>query len=179
MNGIVFANIPNLVILELGNNVCISKKFEIKRGSNIFRRKISRNCGSANATEKQVSCIPLKTCDELGDASNCCEFEFGTVIDAPDYKFSADINYTAVKALSISHQRNVDFLPVSVHESFPGLKHYLVKNSPVSKISKKHFEKLFVLEWLSLDRNEIEVIKSDTFEDLISLETFKISTKLF
>lgn len=185
VNGIAFANLPQLVIINLEYNECINKLFEIERGSNNFRRKISRKCASADFKKQQLSCITSMACDliypnwnsEIFSSDNpsiCCELELGTVIDAYDYTFVADTKYTPVKRLFINHQQNVEYLPVSVHERFPVLETYEVVNTPVQKISKRNFEKLFMLKYLKLDRNEIEVIRSNTFEDLISLEMIDI-----
>lgn len=176
MNGVAFTKLPQLVELDLMYNVCINAKFEINRDSNSFRRKILRNCGSADVSKKQISCITSTACDsaERG-VTKCCELELGTIIEAADYTFAADTNYTSVDKLIIAHQQNVEFLPVSVHERFSNLKLYSVVNTPVQKISKKNFEKLFQLNVLKLDRNQIEVIKNDTFEDLVNLGNIRIS----
>lgn len=182
MNGVAFAELPQLVEIELRENVCINKLFEIERGSNKFRRKISRSCASADTVKKDLSCSTSIACDKMRqhwkfmipekDASSCCELEYETKIDAPDYKFA--LTQSDFQMLIIEHQQNVEFLPVLLHESFPILKRYYVKNTAVPKISKKNFESLFKLEDLGLNRNQIEVIKSDTFEDLVSLQTIII-----
>lgn len=170
MNGVAFADLPQLVRVDLTDNACISKAFEVERGSRQFRRKISRSCGSADVVKKQLSCTSSTACDEVENSTLCCELDLDTRVDASDYTFTTDPRYKTLEILIIAHQSNVEFLPVLVHERFPGLKHYLVKNTPVTKISKKNFEKMFKLETLNLDRNDIEVIKSDTFEDLVNLK---------
>lgn len=180
VNGIAFVNLPQVVVINLRQNSCIGKVFEIQRGSNNFRRRISRHCASADVVKKQLSCISPIACNEERrswyDHSGCCELDYGTVIDATDFSFIADKTYTIFKCLNVEHQPNIEFLPISLHERFPNLKVYSVKNAPVRKISKKNFEKMFRLEQLFLDRNQINVIKRDTFEDLINLEFIEIST---
>lgn len=161
---------PQLVEVDLRFNVCIDKFFEVEGSSNKLRRKISRNCASADFVKKQISCITSTACDAKRGMAKCCELEVGTHIDEPDYTFVNDTNYVTVEVLIITHQQNVEFLPVSIHEKFPNLKLYHVVKTPVPKISKKNFEKMFKLQELKLDRNQIEIIKSDTFEDLISLQ---------
>lgn len=106
----------------------------------------------------------------------CCELEHGTYIDYFDYFFAADANYTNLEIIFIIHQPNIEFLPVSVHERFPRLKIYHVQNTPVQKITKKNFEKMYELVVLFLRGNQFESIKSDTFEDLINLKTISLST---
>lgn len=179
MNGAAFVNLPQLVKLDLRSNDCINRLFEIKSGSKAFRRKILRNCASSDVVKNQLSCITYTACNDIYMYQQyCCELEFGTIIDAPDYTFATERNYSAFKTLTIAHQQNVDYLPISVHERFPILTEYYVKNTAVSRISKNNFEKMFQLEELHLDRNEIEVIKSDTFEDLVNLKVISISRHL-
>lgn len=182
MNGAAFANLQQLVIVDLARNTCINKLFEIERGSNKFRRKISRSCmPDAVDVKKEISCITSIACDEMqeqrfiqayGNASGCCELEYGINIDSPDYSFAANANESNLEVLIIGHQQNVEFLPVLVHKRLPGLKVYWIVNTPVPRISKRNFEKLYKLNVLQLDRNRIETIKSDTFEDLTSLKYF-------
>lgn len=178
MNGAAFANLPQLAKLDLSSNVCVNKLFTIESCSSTFRRKISKNCASDDATRKQLSCSASIACDEEvgGWQDKCCELELGTVIDSSDYTFVADTNFATVEILIIAHQRNVEFLPILDHERFPSVELYYVVNTPVKKISKKNFEKMFKLENLKLDRNQIEVISSDTFEDLVNLKLIQIST---
>lgn len=174
VNGVAFADLPQLVRVELDDTACISKSFEIERGSKKFRRKINRSCASADYVKRPLTCIASTNCDEFENSSRCCELDLDTRIDAPDYKFANDVKYKIFEFLIISHQPDVEFLPVSVHESFPNLTAYLIRKTPVRKISKKNFEKMYKLKVLALDQNEIEVIKSDTFEDLINVDRISI-----
>lgn len=178
MNGITFANLPQLAIVDLFRNVCINKLFEVELGSSKFRRKISRSCSSADFMRKSISCTFSIICDGIreekfirayGNNLGCCELEYGIHIDEPDYTFDTNTNYTQLEVLMIAHQQNVEFLPILVHESFPIIKVYWIVNTPIQKISKINFEKLYELKVLKLDRNQIEVIKSDTFSDLKNL----------
>lgn len=180
VNGAAFANLPQLVEVDLRFNVCINKFLEIGRGSKTFSRKFFRHCVSADVVNKQITCRTSIFCFEsrFDYSSGCCGLEYGTFIDGPDYTFAGDTNYTGIDFLIIKHQENVELLPVSVHQSFPFLKYYFVVNTPVQKVTKKYFEKMYKLERLKLDRNQIEVIKSDTFEDLVNLWMIEISTIL-
>lgn len=186
MNGVAFTNLPRLLMINLKYNTCIGKLFNIERGSNNFRRKISRYCASDNAPKNELACSESIACNDVHDysfveeftkAKICCELEFDSYIDAHDYTFADDTNYKNTEILIIAQQQNVEFLPVSVHESFPILRIYFVVNVPVPKISKRNFEKMLELKYLKLERNGIEVIRSDTFEDLTSLERLQISTR--
>lgn len=183
MNGFAFANMPGLGLVDLRHNVCIDKLFATESALKVIGRKISRNCATADAPKRRISCRASTACSEslstLGSylaSERCCQMEFGTYIDSPNYSFVADTSYEALKAIVIIHQRNIEYLPVKVHERFPNLKTYFVGDTIIRKISKKNFEALIKLETLFLESNQIELIKSDTFEDLISLERIYIST---
>lgn len=141
MNGVVFNNLPQLVSVDLSLNACIDNSFVIESDSSKWRRKISRNCASADVRGKKISCNASPFCENLLNDAICCELEAGTVIDAPDYTFIADTSYPTFETLIISRQQNVDFLPVSVHESFPVLKKYWIVSTPIQKLSKKNFDK--------------------------------------
>lgn len=148
MNGVAFANLPQLVAVDLKGNVCINKFFSIERAPNIFRRKVTRNCASTDVTKKEISCRASSVCTEDIDrlfirsynrSSGCCILEYGTLIDSSDYFFDANKNYTKLEIMMILRQRNIEFLPVLLHERFPNLKFYCAIDTPVTKISKKEF----------------------------------------
>lgn len=179
MNGMAFANVPRLVLVELRGNVCVNKLFKTEREPIIFRRKISKNCASADVTRKEISCSAAIDCHEdynhvqmhlYNRTLRCCKIEYGTYIDSPDYTFIADKNYNKLEGVTIMDQQTVEFLPILVHERFPILKFYSVVNTAVQRISKKNFEKMYELGFLYMEDNQIEVVRSDTFEDLIRLK---------
>lgn len=185
MNGVAFANLPRLVLVDLRGNDCIDKEFSTERSQNIFRHKVSRNCASADASKREITCSALNDCTDIINekllkyyikTTGCCKLDYGTHIDSPDYSFAANTSYSHLEMIHISRQQNVEFLPVSIHEVFPKLKIYYVIHTPIQKISKKNFEKMSNLKLLWLVRNLIEVIKSDTFEDLINLEFITIGS---
>lgn len=184
MNGVAFANLPQLVAVDLKLNVCIDKFYATERASNVFRRKVTRNCASSDAARKEISCSASSTCTEDIDrlfirsynrTAGCCILEYGTLIDSPDYFFGNNNNYEKLEIMMILRQRNMEFLPVRLNERFPNLKFYWAIDTPVTRIFKKNFEKMQSLTLLSLIRNQIEVIRSDSFEDLINLKQIYIS----
>lgn len=188
INGYAFVNLPQLVLVDLRSNICIDKIFETESSLNTFRRRINRNCAADEAAIKKLTCSESLVCvegvDELFVSNDeriptCCKLDFGVQVDSPDYTFVNDTNYASLETLHIIHQRNMDFLPVEVHERFPRLRFYWVLDTPIQKIFKKNFEKLFQLEQLQLKSNQIEMIKSDTFEDLKSLKEIHICTYLY
>lgn len=187
MNGIAFANIPRLSGVDLSGNVCVDEIFTTQPFVGAFRRAISRNCATNNFTKKEISCKIFTSCDDrfkgspfelFNRASGCCELESGTYTDSSEYSFIASEDYASLEAIFIQFQGNMEFLPVSVHERFHALKIYSIANTPVKKVSKKNFEKLFKLEILRLVDNRIEDIKSNTFEDLTSLKTLSLGRSI-
>lgn len=176
MTGIVFAKMPYLVAVNLSYNICIQKFFTLVQNLKQFYHQVSRRCAPAENVRK-LSCKNSIRCARekryFWYLTVCCEMDFLTFIDSPDYSFFVEENVDT-EILIISNQPNVGFLPILTHESFPILKKYLVENTLLFKISKKNFEKLYMLEKLEMIRNGIEVIKSDTFEDLVSLKFITI-----
>lgn len=186
MNGIAFVDLPQLAFVGLDRSGCVSQWFTIGSDSSTFRRQITRRCGSANNTNKQIFCsdLPLNCKGTLLKTSffdyqnpQCCDLKSESYIDAPDFTFTKNLTYAEFEQLVIANQRLVEFLPISVHEQFPRLINYKVSNTPILKIAKKNFEKLDKLKVLVLTNNRIESIKSDTFEDLVNLERIQISMK--
>lgn len=177
MNGIAFVNVPRLVYADFTGNVCVDKLFLTQPSAKVFRRVISRSCA---LTKNEISCRILPFCmdtDLFNRTLSCCEVEYGTYVDSPDYSFDAKEGYNNIEVIRIEYQGNIEFLPVSVHATFSSLKVYSVSHVPVQMITKKNFEKLFKLEKLLLHDNQIEMIRSNTFDDLISLRVVQISKK--
>lgn len=183
MNGMAFANVPRLIAVGLKNNICVDKNFAIQN-QNSFRRRISRNCALAGVARKEISCKANWPCVESATerflllfnrtATECCILDFEVIIDAPDYAFVSDANYRNIEVINILYQQSIEFLPVLVYAKFPNLKFYQVMETPIQKISKENFKKMFKLWFLLLQSNQIEVIKKNTFEDLISLKYLTI-----
>lgn len=185
MNGNAFVNVPRLVVVILRSNICVDKVFNIENQI-LFRRRISRNCAPAGVARKEISCtedrgrsesVPKSFFEHFNrTTTDNCVLDLGTTIDSPDYSFFADANYTVIEILYIVYQQNIEFLPVMVHQTFPILKFYYVMDTPVQKLSKENFEKMFKLLSLYLKNNQIEVIRRNTFEDLVSLKYLTIGS---
>jgi Leucine-rich repeat (LRR) protein len=80
--------------------------------------------------------------------------------------------------LTLSNNDKIKFLPSKVAENFPNLLGYRASGCGIKKISKQDFTGLSKLKWLFLSRNEIEVIKEDTFQEVKNLE-FLTLCKIF
>lgn len=101
----------------------------------------------------------LKTCDMKGS----------TKINSAGYSISA-FQIQNVEGIDFSHNKKIFHLPDKVYESFPNLIVYNAYDCSIKSIFRRHFEGLFHLRGLYLNRNSIEKIPLDVFEDLKSLE---------
>lgn len=182
MNGVAFANLPGLNFVNLLDNVCVNREFEIDNSQNLFRRKVSRNCAPAGDVRKELVCSENIDCDAFskgvfvswyGRTPGCCRPPFNNFTDSLDFSFTAGTN-ADLEIMIITRQKNMEFLPVLLHERLPKLKFYFVIKSPIRKIYKKNFEKMKELSLLVLRDNQIEMIPSDTFEDLVGLKRIYI-----
>lgn len=102
-----------------------------------------------------------------------CLMTNSTKIDSTDAVFSS--KYESVSILSFSNNTKVSYLPRKINEAFPNLINFKAVHCSIKAISKENFAKLDKLKFLFLPSNEIEEIKDDTFEDLISLEFLILS----
>lgn len=185
IGGIAFAYLPRLDHVDLSRNICANKVYKADHASAIFRRRISRKCAPADETfKKEILCKASFVCEfpekqafflQYRRISNCCYLGAKTRIDSLDYAFDEAKNYSDIELFQIKHQSFIEYLPVSVHKSIPNLKYYSISHTPIHKITKKNFEKMYELGVLSLDNNRIETIRSDTFQDLIKLVQISIS----
>jgi hypothetical protein len=117
--------------------------------------------------QKEISCENvqdnglwnLKTCDMKGT----------TKISSNGFQIST-IHDELMGGLDFSHNKKIFHLPDKVFENFPKLIVYNAYDCSLKSIFRRHFEGLFHLKGLYLNRNLIEKIPLDAFEDLKSLE---------
>lgn len=76
----------------------------------------------------------------------------------------------SILGLTFLGNKNIRYLPINVAGSFPNLIAYGASDTSISEIWKDNFKNLRQLRALSLFKNQIEIIFSDTFEDLKNLE---------
>lgn len=124
----------------------------------------------ATASEVEVECESYASCHE---ASSCCIMTVISEIKSTEVSISEGDNQ--IDGINFSENKNILFLPVLVHEKFPNVIAYYAFHCSIREISKKNFEKLSRLEDLNLNSNQIEIIRSDTFEDLVALQQLHIS----
>lgn len=131
---------------------------------------ITCHISSADKT-KQVHC------EELGEnswsptmtANLCCFMHSNTVIDSPWYSISSRAD-TNVGTLLFQGNREIYFLPINIAEKFVNLKLYNAADCSIEIIRKENFKALRNMRQLHLNRNRIEKVASDTFEDMTELE---------
>lgn len=122
------------------------------------------------ANEVEVECESYASCHA---ASSCCIMTVISEIKSTQVTISESDNQ--IDGINFSENRNILFLPVLVYKKFPNLIAYYAFHCSIREISKKNFEKLSRLEDLNLNSNQIERIRSDTFEDLVALQQLHIS----
>lgn len=100
-----------------------------------------------------------------------------TIIDSPAFTIVSAKDET-IGGLNFGRNKNISFLPVNVHETFPNLKILFAGSSSIKAITKANFENLNKLEELYLFYNEIEIIGIDVFEDLASIERLDLGEEI-
>lgn len=122
------------------------------------------------ATSKSIVCEKNEdisgksTVNSLKD----CIMKFSTTIASPEiYILPKD---SSVKILNFNNNKNISFLPVKVDETFPNLVEYQASSCSLKSVSKINFKNLRKVKELHLGANQIEIISSDTFDDLISMK---------
>lgn len=113
-----------------------------------------------------------------GRMSKCCHVT-DTEILHDDSTFLA-VEDISVDGLQIRNTDGFDllpvshFLPVRIYRSYPNIIGIYAGGQKLKEISKKNFQRLLKLEYLFLNNNNIQKIKSDTFEGLIKLKTVNL-----
>lgn len=111
------------------------------------------------------------------EALKTCLMHDTTTIDSEGFVISpAD---SSVLAMTFFHNKEISFLPIKVYKTFPNLEVYNAESCSLTSVSELNFKKLRKLKFLSLMDNQIERIKSDTFEDLALLETLWLGRIIF
>jgi hypothetical protein len=75
-----------------------------------------------------------------------------------------------IQGLYFDQNKKIVVLPEKVSQKFPNLIGYGANKCSVKSIAKIHFENLPKLRRVNLDGNNIAIIASDTFDDLIAME---------
>jgi hypothetical protein len=77
-------------------------------------------------------------------------------------------------AIDFYKNKNVYFLPIKTHGKFPNVQRIHAGRCSIIELSEANFEKLFKLEYLWLDNNQIETLPEGVFRDLKSLRVISL-----
>ncbi|KAL7016866.1 hypothetical protein ACKWTF_010172 [Chironomus riparius] len=75
-----------------------------------------------------------------------------------------------VKGFYFEFNKNIEYLPIKIHEKFPNLVAYDGANLALKGIKYQNFEKLEELQYLTLKENPISYMSPDVFKDLTKLK---------
>jgi uncharacterized protein YjiK len=101
-----------------------------------------------------------------------CDMKTKVTIDTNDFEI-LNIN-DDITGLNFDHNKNIEFLPVEFGRNFESLEALSAFGCSIKTIIKANFAHLSQLKYLSLEKNKIERINSDTFEDLEGLEHLRL-----
>jgi hypothetical protein len=107
-----------------------------------------------------------------------CYMRTQTSIDGKGFKISSSRDEN-VKAINMGWNKKIIFLPESPADVFPNLEMYYAPNCVIKEITRENFRGLIKLRVLDLDYNQIEIVRSDTFQDLIAIERIHLGEKIF
>lgn len=97
-----------------------------------------------------------------------------TTINTSDVAIVPD---QSIDGLSTNGNAKISEAPIEVAKSFPNLIAYQLGANPIRSVSKEHFLNLRKLRDLYIHDTLIELISSDTFEDLVSLQWLYLRKK--
>jgi Leucine-rich repeat (LRR) protein len=117
-------------------------------------------------------------CDSVGESfigseeTKTCHMTNTTIIDSENVTITT--RDKTILGLLFDENMKISFLPEKVDKSFPNLKFYSANGCDLQDIFRANFKGLKKLKGLSLNRNKIEMIQSDTFVDLKELEVLEL-----
>lgn len=130
---------------------------------------------TTNAT--QVSCENVGDSDWINHVDNIktCYMQRATSINSEDFRISPKDE--TMQGIWLDLNKKIEFLPVGVSETFPNLLGISALSCSLKSLSKENFKNLTRLKAIWLGSNQITVISSDTFEDLIALQQLRLRKK--
>lgn len=126
------------------------------------------------ASTKLISCEEIKDKRSSNDWATKCFFTETTVINSPGFKISAPRD-TETRTIAFPYNKNIEYLPDNVYQTFPNLKVVDAAACAIKNISSANFVNLKKLVTIFLDGNFIEQIESGTFQGLVNLERIFLS----
>jgi Leucine rich repeat len=132
----------------------------------------------------QVSCEVINACGGWTISPNhrlhTCRLLTPSItsIYAPGFRINSLKDFS-VTGINSERNKNIQFLPENVYEVFPNLEGYNSHACAIKIISKANFQGLNKLKDLNLHTNQIEMLISDSFQDLTSLNLLQLRKKIF
>lgn len=112
-----------------------------------------------------IYCESIENC---WSSTYCCFLNNQAAIESKDTTIgNKDKSVTEVH---FTLNTKIQFLPASIHQSFPNLRFYAAGQCGLEQVFKNNFELLPDLAEIILSENRIHTITSDTFEGLRKLE---------
>lgn len=176
MEGSVFEHLAELQHVNLKSNECIDRIFEIEDGMRDLSKTVNATCGF-DKNQTQIACEEISPMDASGTWHLACKIKSYTPIRDITYTVSDPFN-AGVDTIDFTDNRNIEFLPILLHQAFPSIRFYRAARCAIKEISKKNFENLD-LRKVYLQDNQLYAVLSDTFEGLdnlfeLDLSKFKI-----
>lgn len=129
-----------------------------------------------NVLGEEIECEELRALYCRGIDCKECKMTENTTIDKANVTISNE-DHTVV-TLSFSDNKKISYLPVNVAESFWNLWEYTAQDCSIKELFKANFAGLRDVHTLLLFNNQIELIYSDTFEDMRGLQMIFLSKKM-
>lgn len=165
MKGSVFDNLPALKNVDLEANLCVNQIFLSEESVRGLSNTVSGACDKKGT---QIAC------EEISSQEKFCKMRNYTIIRDITYTISDPFN-EKVETMSFSNNRNIEFLPILLHQTFPNIYIFSASRCAIKEISKGNFENLVQLDSIYLEENEIYAVLKDTFEGLQNLQTLYLS----
>lgn len=126
---------------------------------------------------KEVSCESVSdgSWENVGNVKTCYMDKTSSIKEPDVTVFKHD---ELMSAMWLAYNKKIVYLPVGVGETFPNLLIYHARGCSIKEIMRKNFKSLSKLKILFLSNNQIENISSETFNDLASLQSLRLSKKL-
>lgn len=133
----------------------------------VFATLIFNAC-SKEAKHVHCESVGHENFDSLGNLTVCYMNDL-TIINSSNYKISTPKDQT-VQGLRLNGNKKILFLPLETYKKFPNLLGYYAYECSIKKLRKEDFLNLDQLKHIIMFKNQIEMIYSDTFEGLTSLQ---------
>lgn len=156
----------NAVVLE--SNQCINENFFGGKAIIGIGDRINNRC-KFDGNSFELACYKISDGCIHWTTGLCCDMSKESAISTSNAIISGVVDPDVIR-MHFSGNKAIRFLPISLSIKFPNIIHYWARGCFIQKISKLNFFGLESMTNLWLGSNEIDTIRSDTFEGLDALE---------